>query len=378
MIKLSFLNIFRRKTRAVLAIAGIAIGVAAIIVLVSLVDGFTSDFNDVISQFKGVTVYEKNSADQTLSKIDASLEQKIEALPNVKAVIPEIWVLPNKIDSEPIGLSPTGSVAIYGLDTGKYFANTGSSWLNDIGSGAVLKGSDRGQVMIGEKIAEDFQKFPGSAIKINETVFRVKAVLKGESDLLSGIIIMNIDDARSLSSLVQKDISSITVIVSDVSKDKEVASLIKAKYGADVQAFTQDDLSEQFTGIIGNLRLLAVAIALISGIVAGIGIANTMLMNVLERFREIGALKAVGWTNANIMKMVLYEALILGFMGGTAGILLGFAVDQLLFSVAGVKFLISPPLLLSSFAFAVVLGAVSGLYPAYHASRLDPIEALRG
>jgi len=132
-----------------------------------------------------------------------------------------------------------------------------------------------------------------------------------------------------------------------------------------------------FGEIIGNLRLLAIAVALISGIVAGIGIANTILMSVLERFREIGSLKAVGWTNSNVLRMILYEAVFLGIIGGVFGIILGFVVAELISSLSGIGYYASPALIITSFLYAILLGVVAGVYPAYRASKLNPIEALR-
>ena len=122
MIKLSFLNLFRRKTRTLLSVIGIAIGVAAIIILVSLVDGFTAEFNDVIGDFKAITVLQKNAQDQTLSRIDVGFENKIETIPGVKAAVPELWFLPEKIDVEITGFTSISSPSIYGLDSDNFFA----------------------------------------------------------------------------------------------------------------------------------------------------------------------------------------------------------------------------------------------------------------
>ncbi|HLC80069.1 MAG TPA: FtsX-like permease family protein [archaeon] len=377
MIKLAFLNLFRRKTRTLLCALGIAIGVAAIIVLVSLVDGFTEEFNAVVGSFKGLSVYEKNTQDAVFSKIDESYVGRIESLPGVKAAIGEIWYVPQKIDTEAVGLTAFAAPTVYGLDISKYYSTNASGWVGAVEKGSALSSSELGQVLIGRKIEKDFKKFVGSPIEIDGKRFKVKGILKSESDLTSSIIVMNLDDARDISPLESGQISSLTVTLNDFSKDATVAKLIELQFGDDLQVFTQADLSEQFGSIVGNLRLLAIAVAIISSIVAGIGIANTMLMSVLERFREIGALKAVGWTRGNIMKMILYESIFLGLFGGLLGILLGFGVDFILLLV-GISSHISIGLLLSSFLFAMFLGIVSGIYPAYRASKLDPVEALQG
>ena len=377
MIKLSFSNLFRRKTRTALSVAGIAIGVAAIIVLVSLVDGFTVQFDEIVSQFKGIAVIQKDSGDNTLSKLDASFEGKLESIPGVRAAIPELFVLPQKIDGKPLGFADSASVFVYGLDVGKYIATGSKGWVSDVEKGSWLSSSDSGSILVGKKIEEDYGKFVGSTIKINDKNFRVKGILGGQSDQVAGVMVMNLADARELSALGTEQVNEFLVIVTDPTQDKRVASLIELKYPDDLQTLTQADISKQLNDIMGSLRLLAVSIALISSIVAGIGIANTILMSILERFREIGALKAVGWTNGNIISMILYEAAFLGVIGGIMGIALGFAVDIAISSFAGVNYLISPGLLIWSFGFAVFLGLIAGVYPAYYASKLDPIDALR-
>ncbi|MCH7902282.1 ABC transporter permease [archaeon] len=376
MIKLSFLNLFRRKTRTLLSVIGIAIGVAAIIILVSLVDGFTAEFNDVIGDFKAITVLQKNAQDQTLSRIDVGFENKIETIPGVKAAVPELWFLPEKIDGEITGFTSISSPSIYGLDSDKFFATGSKGFIGELEKGAVLSNNDRGQVLIGKGIEEDYKKFVGSTIKINDKKFKVKGIMKADSDLVSNIIVMNLADARELTNFPNDQINSLTVFLVDPTKDKQIAQLIELKFD-ELQASTTADLAEEFESVIGNLRLLAVAVALISAIVAGIGIANTILMSVLDRFREIGSLKAVGWTNSNVMKMIMYEALFLGIIGGFAGIGLGFLVDEILAQTLNLRYSISLFLLLSSFFFAVFLSLIAGLYPAYSASKLDPIEALR-
>ncbi len=359
-----------------MSLVGIAIGVAAIIVLVSLVDGFTEDFNDLVSGFKAISVFEKDVPDNIFSKIDASFVQKMESISGVKYAVAEVVFIPEKIDGVALLAAP-GSVSAFGIDARKYYSTPQRGFIGDTEKGLNLDGSDLGYVVIGSQLAEDYGKFVGSTIKINDTKFRVKGILEEGSDLLGSLIVMNIEDAREVSEFPSDKIQSMSVFLSDPTQDKKIAKLIELKYADDLQVYTQQDISEEIGGVMDSLRLMAVVVALVSSLVAGIGIANTILMSVLERFKEIGALKAVGWTNSNVMKMILYEAFFLGVIGGVLGIILGFIVDELLSSLVGIKYLISPSLLVTSFLFAVALGLVSGLYPAYQASKLDPIEALR-
>ncbi|MBI5884649.1 FtsX-like permease family protein, partial [archaeon] len=115
----------------------------------------------------------------------------------------------------------------------------------------------------------------------------------------------------------------------------------------------------------------------LAALVAGIGIINTMLMSVLERFKEIGALKAVGWTSMNVLLMVLLESLFLGIVGGILGIGVGFLAGSLIQLLFGLSTKISLDLIIQSFLFALIISLAAGLYPAYRASKMDPIQALR-
>ena len=153
--------------------------------------------------------------------------------------------------------------------------------------------------------------------------------------------------------------------------------MINFRYGDDLEAFSLNDLSSQFGEILGSLRLLVGAVAAIAAIVAGVGIINTMLMSVIERFREIGALKAVGWTEGNILSMIMAESILIGITGGLIGLAGGSLIALLINSAFGLKVAISLGLLLQAFAFAISISLIAGIYPAYIASKMDPIDALR-
>jgi len=109
-----------------------------------------------------------------------------------------------------------------------------------------------------------------------------------------------------------------------------------------------------------------------------VGIVNTILMSIFERFSEIGALKAVGWTKFNIIKMIMLESLAIGIIGGILGLLMGFIADVLLNLIFGLGYSITPALVLQAFGFAVLLGLIAGIYPAYRAASLDPVAAISG
>ena len=378
MLKLAFLNLFRRKSRTFLAVVGIVIGIGALIALNAVVDGIYNEIDTVIGSFQAIMVMEKGSMDQTLSKLDESLRTKIESIQGVRVVVPEVWVLPQTVEGKTLALSQSLIPAtIYGVDISAYRKLRGNGWIGRLEKGEMLNSSDKHAVLVGKSLADNMHKFIGSSIKVNGRKFRVKGIVSSESELLGNLIIMDIDTAREIGGFPKDKVSSFYVEVIDPAEDRKVAKKINFALGSEVEANTASDFSEMFANVMENFRLAALAIALISAFVAAIGIINTILMSVMERYKEIGTLKATGWTNTNIMQMILYESTFIGIIGGITGILFGTALS-LCIPAFGIPTLIKLESVLYAFLFAFFVGVVAGLYPAYRASRLDPVEAMRG
>jgi putative ABC transport system permease protein len=379
MIKLSFLNIFRRKSRATLSIVGMLIGLSAMVVLTALVDGTYNDMLNMVSMFQGVIVMEKDAVDPMLSKVDVSVKDKLESISGVRVVVPEIWGVPSKFEGESLGLSnlSLNMVFLYGVDVASYERLRGNGWLGDLYAGSMLKPGERSAVVIGKKLAEDYSKGVGSTLTVNGKRFRVKGILKTESDMLGGIIVMPIEDARELVVFPENKVSSFYVELMEPEKDKQMAKKIEFVLGGNLEANTSSDFSAQINSMLGNFRLVALFLGLLAALVAGIGIANTVLMNVLDRTAEIGTLRALGWTSFDVLKMVLLESTFLALIGSVLGIGFGVLLSIQLGN-AGLQVLVTPQLLITTFMFGLAVGILAGLYPAYRASTMDPIKAIRG
>ncbi len=281
MLKLAFLNLFRRKSRTFLAVVGIVIGITALIALNAVVDGIYNEIDTVIGSFQAIMVMEKGSMDQTLSKLDESLRAKIESIQGVRVVVPEVWILPQTVEGKTLALSqslipPT----IYGVDISAYRKLRGNGWIGELEKGEMLNSNDKYAVLMGKSLADDMHKFIGSSIKLNGQKFRVKGIVSSESELLGNLIIMDIDTAREIGGFPKDKVSSFYVEVIDPTEDRKVAKKINFALGSEVEANTASDFSEMFAGVMENFRLAALAIALISAFVAAIGIINTILMSV--------------------------------------------------------------------------------------------------
>ena len=373
MLKIAFLNLFRNKTRTGLSLLGIIIGVAAIISLVSVVDGLFNEVNKAVGQIQGIRVAQ-SSGPPLYSRLDISFEERIESISGVSLVLPLIVGPIGLIDGKQLSF---GNTQIFGFDFSKQKRSLTPNGIGEIIEGREIKAGERGVVVIGEIIKKDYGKFVGQNIEINNTKLKIVGVYATGSQLLNSAILVPINDAREILNFPTDKVSIFNVEIDNPQKIQTIVSVLNFRFGEDLKASSASDLSDQFGGILGSFRLLVGAVAAISGIVAGVGIINTMLMSVLERFKEIGALKAVGWTNSNIVRMIMYESVLIGFFGAITGIIVGFIISILIQSTFGLTTLITFELLAEVFIFALTLGIIGGVYPAYIASKMDPVEALR-
>ncbi len=374
MLKMSALNLTRHKLRTILSVLGIALGVASLIALVSVVDGIRSEISEAFSKAQGVRVGPIKAGDPIFNQIDDSWIEKIEKVQGVKVAVGNIIQVARNIEGK--AQSPFNGSRFLGLDVDRIAKASSSGFSGELLEGRDFKAGDRGVVLIGKKTKADFGKFLGSNINVNGKNFRIVGVFTTGSDLLDNSILAPIDDVRDATGFPKGKISYLNAELTNPGQDTQVADRINLIYGDKVRARALSDFSSQFGQLFDSITSLVGIIASIASLVAAVGIINTMLMGVLERFREIGSLKAVGWTQENIIRMILYESLFIGILGGAMGLALGvFASSQI--GSFGLTTVVSGELLLLSFLGAVLIGVAAGIYPALIASRMDPIEALR-
>lgn len=377
-------NLLRRKSRTVLSLAALMIGVAAIIVLVSLVEGVEGDAENLFGSLKTIDVMEKGAGDQTLSKIDISYVNKLENVSGVNAVVPEIYTVVFSIDGKSIMESGSGIpfITVLGADLYKraLMRSDKLPFIPDVEKGRDLRPGDKSKIIITEEIAKTYKKVLGSKIKLGEKSFEVVGVFGSGSAIMGlagGIVMVPIDDAREWAGLPADKVGMFVIEPSNPEKIDKLATALKFKFSDDLDFFTSSDYTSMMGDMLVELRLLLFFVGAISGFIAGVGIMNTMLMSVMERTKEIGALRAMGWTGGDVVRMILFESLFLGIFGGIIGSVFGWFVSSLIGSTLGILTRVSPELFALGFVFAVFVSVLGGLYPAFRASRMNPIEALR-
>jgi putative ABC transport system permease protein len=169
------------------------------------------------------------------------------------------------------------------------------------------------------------------------------------------------------------------VKIHDPSQAREVVEIINTQF-PEVHASLTGEFAEQMPDFEAIDAMMA-AISFLAIFVGGLGVMNTMLMAVLERTREIGVLRALGWRRRRILGMILQEAVLLGILGGFTGILIALGLGFLFSKTPMVGEMLAPvwemDIFIRAIAIALFLGILGGIYPAIRATRLQPIEALR-
>ncbi len=385
--EISIRNISDKKIRSLLTLLGVIIGISAIVTMVSIGEGLKKSVKEQLESIGAdkIFVVPKFAYGAVTTPLTDDIVKDIEKVEGVKAVSP-LYSIRTKVEYR----NEVKLTTVYGIEPEKSKITFGDVGGYRILYGRWLKKGDRYNAVIGYGIYKDhFSRKVGlnSKIKIKNREFTVVGIFTKTGDRSKDYVVYtNLDVIRELTN-AKKEISLVVVRVKegyDVEKVRiKIKSSIKKK-NKNVVVLTQKQILKNVEEAYKIVNTVFGGLAGVSLLVGAIGIANTMLMNVLERKREIGIMKSVGATNSKIMKIFLFESAIYGFLGGLVGLTLGFIASKVINILANMylgegilKTSISPELALFALSFSTVIGVLSGVYPAYRASKLDPIEALR-
>ena len=385
----------RNVMRSILTMLGIIIGVAAVIILVTLGSGATRQVTDQIASLGSnllmITPGKRMGPGQSSGAAPfklADAEALLREIPALAAVAP---------------VSSRGTTAIFASENWSTSVTGSTEQFFTVGNRQIKEGRTftasearlgNAVCVIGETVRSKLfgQQNPiGNRIRLNKLSCEVIGLLepKGQStmgtDQDDTIIIPLRTFQRRMAG--NEDVSIIQVSV----KDEYPTDRVKQQIGklmrtrrhlsaSDDDNFNVMDMKEIANMLSGTTRMmtgLLGAVAAVSLLVGGIGIMNIMLVSVTERTREIGIRLAIGALEREVLLQFLVEAVVLSSFGGLIGILLALASAIGLASVMRVPFVFNAPIVVIAFLFSAAVGVIFGFFPARKAARLDPIEALR-
>jgi putative ABC transport system permease protein len=414
--KLSLNILLHSKLRSWLTIIGIVIGIAAVVSIISISEGaqqqlesrlgtFGADIVTITPGFSRATGPssfgrggnfefggESSSADtKNLTSKDVLM---LKNIPNIEYIMGQI-----SGRGDLTYMTKTATLSITGVDTSVWKDIT----TEQLASGRFLTSGDTYSVVLGGNVVNSVFE---DGIPLNS-----KVTIEGKSFKVVGIleegrsIYMPIDIARNILEDAGGDyFDSVSVKLEDISLSNETITAMTDRlmlsHGIidenkkDFTISSPTSMQETIQETMNTMTLFLGAIAAISLIVGAVGIANTMFTSVLEKTKEIGVMKAIGAQDKDILTIFLLNAGLIGLIGGIGGVLLGFFASTTISSLGGIStttggpgggFLgglgssayVSPQLIIGALVFSVLIGMLAGAIPAYRASKLSPVDALR-
>ncbi len=363
-------NLKRRKGRAALAVLGIAVGVMLITSLLLIMDGLETSISDSVELLSGNLIIQKEgSVDFSFSIVNMSLVDNLKVNEDIKAVSPEIYVAQRLSEG---GLM--GFVSIIGV-TESYKEMISPSYVK---KGRIFQETESGKAIVGVKLADRLKIDLGDTLTLDSNDLTVIGIFETNTLVDTNTLLVPINEARMISGLPDEVVNIIEIRPVSPDRADSIREFIENKY-KEYEVIYPQDILEEGQEILDTLRGVVWLVSSIAVIVGGIGIANAMLMSVLERTPEIGVLKATGWGNFDVGYSVILEAFGIGVIGGIVGVIMGVSSSMAAESIVpNLPVRLSFVPIIQSLIFAIGLSILSSIYPALKAARIPPIVAIRG
>ena len=399
-------NLITRPSRTALAVVGLTIPILAFLGLFSISRGIRDLVGGTLVKMEGLLVLRVNSPSPVFSDLPADLAKALQKIPGVRVVAPEVWKIAPPIDGRG-GLGATAislltrpresgmqglakMVVIEGQDLPEHLKLKGAVFAMSLlpkerGGGRFLDLGDIGRhnVVISTRIAREYPNADGTAKTVGQSIrigtedFTIVGLYDTGSLATDVTVVMEIGVARRLLGVADGAVSSFAVEPLQIADTDALAGRIEAALpGVIAQRISQFSLT--VSGIMGKLDFFLLAAVGLALLVGGVGIANTMLMSTYERFVEFGVMRSNGWTRRNILVLIVTESGLLGLLSGAVASAMAVAAVLLANRLlAGFQLELTPWLVAASLAGAVMVAVLSGLYPAWKASTLTPMDAIR-
>lgn len=390
-------NLVRRRLRSFLTVSGIVIGIVALTTMGALANNFNALLDGGAKYYAGyVPVGDAGSNGVTGGGVlPLSKAPELESVPGVARVFPSIQVQAKPGALNVVSLGVPDYIAVYNSDESRY-----SALKTTFASGSGV--TENGQIVLGSNFAKEFGKKVGDTITLPVRPSDAPAGFVQHDYTVVGVLnqTQTAPDTGSFVSLADAQ-----QLFKEQLPTALQASFDASQYAAGFDVYgtpgtNLDRLAERINATVDGVKAeqpsklvkalvaggalfteITMAAALLALVIGGLAVINTMIMAVSERVREIGLKKAVGATTGAVMREFLLESSFIGLLGGVVGFAIGYAVTAALNAAMpasqGPIFLVNAGLAVLCIGFALALGTVAGIAPAFRASRLDPVTALR-
>lgn len=364
--RLILVNVLRHRVRALIGAAGIAFGVAAMLTVLSVVLGAIGMFEKILSTDSNYLVFERNVSDLFFSSVAAESVEGLRAMENVESANPILFGIVSSEDNPVItcfGIEPEDPR----LKNAVWLAGAAGNFTKD----------DK-RVYLGSRAAEFMKAKVGEKVMIGKMQIEVGGVLKMASGFEDGGVFMPLGLAQEFFHR-EGYCSIVAVKLRNMDFGDDFERVIADKYG-DLMALENEEFSQSYSQF-KIMSATAWAVGVCAFLLGGMGVANTMLMSVFSRIREIAILRVAGFSKGQVAKMIIGESLLLAIVGSVAGFALGYGALFVMTHVPQLNGYVQPvvelPVAVGITLVAFVTSIAGAMYPAFHATRIQPAEALR-
>lgn len=361
------MNLRRRPTRTVFTAAGIAVGVATIVALLSFTQGLRETAAGLVHLGgSDLGVFQANVSDPTASVLPESMVRKLRERPEIAQATP-LLLMVEAVRGE-------SSAIAFGAEPEGFFSK----------SLVIVEGerprSQQSEVLVGDRLATSLHLRPGGLLSVTGRKLRIAGVYHSGIYFEDSGAVLALGLAQSLSAK-QGEETAVAVKLSPGTSTHRAASAIEHAFPG-VQTIAEPSQALRAGAnatLISKAILVIVVIAIIVGV---IGVTNTMAMAIAERQAELGLLSTVGWSPARVATLILGEGIAVSALGAGAGLLVGVIGGDLLVRALGVSGYVTPAVtawgLGRGLLVGIAIGVLGGIYPAWRVTRMTPLKALSG
>lgn len=383
---MSFRNLKRRRLRTVFTVSGIVVGIALMVVLLSMLNGMDTKLNEQVRELTGADLTIYNSTTQSgsghgpaslmVQSYDTINETNTEIIKNISGVNSVTSTL--TFNGVATSSNNNTQLRMNGIEPDSY--NQVSGKLNIVEGTSLTQGDDN-SVVLGKSISDALGVKVGDKISIgtneqNTKEFTVVGIFETGMEVMDSNGYISLDAAQNLTDK-EGQVSNIQVKTEDPEKADQIVNTIPEKISG-VKVITQKAMLEKMTEMLSTIQIFISSLGLIALLAGSFGVINTMLMSVYERTREIGILKAIGSRNSTIMKMFLTEAVLIGLISSILGCVLGVAIAYVFPLTDDMMVpMITPTIIAIAMVLGLAVSIAAGIYPAWRASKMNIVEALK-